>query len=55
MEFTKQYKKGDELGKELDKFVMDSLMKVCTIKEGCHADLTTVLFKKDVNFKLIIE
>jgi hypothetical protein len=33
MDFSKEFKKGEELGPELDKFIMDSLMKVTTVKQ----------------------
>ena len=55
MEFKKKYKKGDELGLEFDEFLMECLMNVCKVKEGHHADLSTVSFKKDASIKIIIE
>ena len=53
MEFTKAFNKGDELGPELDKFIMGCLMKVCTVKQNLHPDLTTVRFNK--NIQLIVK
>lgn len=54
MEYKKTFNKGDELGPELDKFILGCLMKVCTVKQNLHPDLTTVRFNKTVELKIIL-
>lgn len=56
MKFSKDFKKGQELGPELDEFIMDCLSKVCVVKQikGGYPHDKTVNFKRKTKVAVIV-